>query len=163
MFRCLPGALSLSFVDEILDAPPPSLCGFPSHARALSLRALLSFLPTTRSSLFSSSLSFSLPFFPSLLRPLSRSTVVYIYVYRLEAAHPRAHSVHRTVDRETFDLTAKPDRQKAFFCRPERDGERACVRERKRVRGGDKGWGGGGGRLEAGLKDLTDDLRPRLE
>jgi len=44
------------------------------------------------------------------------------------------------VDRETFDLTAKPDRQKVFFCELEEDGERERERERedrrKRKRGG---------------------------
>lgn len=61
------------------------------------------------------------------------------------------------MDRETFDLTAKPDRQKAFFCRLEKDGEREREKETERKR-----WEEREGRqLEAGLKDLTDDLRPQ--
>lgn len=78
---------------------------------------------------------FPIAFFSLLSSPsLALRLCVYIYVYRPEAAHPRAQSVHRTVDRETFDLTAKPDRQKAFFCGLEEDGERK--RRRKRAGGG---------------------------
>lgn len=62
------------------------------------------------------------------------------------------------MDRETFDLTAKPDRQKAFFCGLEKDGERKSKKERERE--GEKEREGR--QLEAGLKDLTDDLRPQL-
>lgn len=102
-------------------------------------------------------LSFLLPhrLLSSPLRPFSFHRRIYIYVYRPEAAHPRAQSVHRTVDRETFDLTAKPDRQKAFFCELEKD----SVSEREKE--GEKEERREGRQLEAGLKDLTDDLRPQ--
>jgi len=38
------------------------------------------------------------------------------------------------VDRETFDLTAKPDRQKVFFCELEEETESKRERERERER-----------------------------
>lgn len=124
---------------------------FPSPNRDLSFphSNVPCFLPSRAPFLFSYEVSRARSpshnqFFPSFFPiAFSRPSLcplqlcVYIYVYRPEAAHPRAQSVHRTVDRETFDLTAKPDRQKAFFCRLEKDGERGRKREgRKSGRGG---------------------------
>lgn len=153
MFRCLPGALSLSFAE-----PKPlslslsiSLSRSPFRRRGFPLRPPL---PSARVSLFLFTIRSFLPFSPppsppptSLVPPSCIS--MYIGLKRRTRARSR-FTVRWTVKR----LISPPSQigKRPFSARPRKT---RSERERKCGRGE-------GRQLEAGLKDLTDDLRPQL-